>query len=56
MAAQGYGGAPIVVIGIGHDGAAGLSPEALTHIEQAQVLAGGARHLAFSRIGKGKRC
>ncbi len=38
---------PIVVIGIGHDGAIGLSQEALTHIHQAKVLAGGVRHLAF---------
>lgn len=38
---------PLVVIGIGHDGPAGLSPEALAHIAQARVLAGGKRHLAF---------
>ncbi len=38
---------PLVVIGIGHDGLAGLSPDALKHIEQAEVLAGGVRHLAF---------
>ncbi len=38
---------PLVVIGIGHDGPAGLSPEALDHIARAEVLAGGARHLAF---------
>jgi precorrin-6Y C5,15-methyltransferase (decarboxylating) len=38
---------PLVVIGIGHDGPAGLSPEARDHIARAEVLAGGARHLAF---------
>jgi precorrin-6Y C5,15-methyltransferase (decarboxylating) len=38
---------PLVVIGIGHDGPAGLSPDALDHIARAEVLAGGARHLAF---------
>ncbi len=38
---------PLVVIGIGHDGPAGLSPEAHDHIARAKVLAGGARHLAF---------
>jgi precorrin-6Y C5,15-methyltransferase (decarboxylating) len=38
---------PVVVIGIGHDGPAGLSPEALDHIARAEVLAGGVRHLAF---------
>lgn len=38
---------PLVVIGIGHDGPAGLSPQALDHIARAEVLAGGARHLAF---------
>lgn len=38
---------PLVVIGIGHDGPAGLSPEALDHIARAEVLAGGARHVAF---------
>jgi precorrin-6Y C5,15-methyltransferase (decarboxylating) len=38
---------PVVVIGIGYDGPAGLSPEARDHIARAQVLAGGVRHLAF---------
>ncbi len=38
---------PVVVIGIGHDGPAGLSPEVLAHIARAEVLAGGTRHLAF---------
>jgi precorrin-6Y C5,15-methyltransferase (decarboxylating) len=47
--------APLVVIGIGHDGAAGLSQEALTHIHQAQVLAGGARHLAFFPDWQGEK-
>ncbi|MHB1557037.1 MAG: precorrin-6y C5,15-methyltransferase (decarboxylating) subunit CbiE [Isosphaeraceae bacterium] len=39
-------GEPLVVIGIGHDGPAGLSAEALDHIARARVLAGGSRHLA----------
>jgi precorrin-6Y C5,15-methyltransferase (decarboxylating) len=47
--------APLVVVGIGHDGAAGLSQEALTHIHQAQVLAGGARHLAFFPDWEGEK-
>jgi precorrin-6Y C5,15-methyltransferase (decarboxylating) len=38
---------PLVVVGMGHDGPTGLSPEALDHIARAKVLAGGARHLAF---------
>ncbi len=37
----------LAVIGIGHDGPAGLSPEALDHIARAEILVGGARHLAF---------
>ncbi len=46
---------PLVVIGIGHDGPAGLSPEALDHIARAGVLAGGKRHLAFFPKWKGKK-
>lgn len=46
---------PIMVIGIGHDGPAGLSPEALDHIARAEVLAGGKRHLAFFPKWKGKK-
>lgn len=38
---------PLTVIGIGQDGPAGLSQEALQHVAQARVLAGGKRHLAF---------
>ena len=38
-------GLPLVVVGIGHDGAAGLSPEARAHVEAARILAGGRRHL-----------
>jgi precorrin-6Y C5,15-methyltransferase (decarboxylating) len=47
--------APLVVIGIGHDGPAGLSPDALDHIARAEVLAGGARHLAFFPDWKGEK-
>ena len=46
---------PVVVIGIGHDGPAGLSPDALDHIARAEVLAGGKRHLAFFPKWKGKK-
>ena len=37
----------LVVVGIGHDGPDGLASEALSQIAQAEVLAGGKRHLAF---------
>jgi len=39
--------APLVVVGIGHDGLMGLSPEARAHVETARVLAGGRRNLDF---------
>ncbi len=35
------------VIGIGEDGLDGLSPRCRKYVEEAEVLAGGARHLAF---------
>jgi precorrin-6Y C5,15-methyltransferase (decarboxylating) len=38
---------PLVVVGIGQDGPAGLSPEARANVASAQVLAGGRRQLAF---------
>ena len=38
---------PLVVVGIGHDGPAGLSREAREHLAHAAVLAGGRRHLDF---------
>jgi precorrin-6B C5,15-methyltransferase / cobalt-precorrin-6B C5,C15-methyltransferase len=37
----------LVVIGMGHDGPDGLTLEARAQIAQAEVLAGGKRHLAF---------
>jgi precorrin-6Y C5,15-methyltransferase (decarboxylating) len=40
-------GHPMVVVGIGHDGPAGLSAEARAHVAAARVLAGGRRHLDF---------
>lgn len=46
---------PLVVIGIGHDGPAGLSPDALDHIARAEVLAGGKRHLAFFSDWNGEK-
>lgn len=45
----------LVVIGIGHDGPAGLSPEALDHIARAELLAGGVRHLAFFPDWQGEK-
>jgi precorrin-6Y C5,15-methyltransferase (decarboxylating) len=38
---------PLVVVGIGHDGPAGLSAEARAHVADARALAGGRRHLDF---------
>ena len=38
---------PLVVVGIGHDGPAGLSAEARAHVAAARILAGGRRHLDF---------
>lgn len=43
------------VIGIGEDGLAGVSPAARTLIEGAEVLAGGARHLAMIPPGAAER-
>jgi precorrin-6Y C5,15-methyltransferase (decarboxylating) len=40
-------GHSLAIVGIGHDGPAGLSPEARAHIEVAGLLAGGCRHLNF---------
>lgn len=45
----------ITVIGIGEDGWDGLSPIARSLIEQAEVLAGGARHLALVPESKAER-
>jgi precorrin-6Y C5,15-methyltransferase (decarboxylating) len=44
----------LVVVGIGHDGPAGLSAEARAHVDAARVLAGGRRHLAFFREWHGE--
>jgi precorrin-6Y C5,15-methyltransferase (decarboxylating) len=46
---------PLVVIGIGHDGPAGLSPDALDHIARAEILAGGVRHLAYFPDWRGEK-
>ncbi|MGE3804832.1 MAG: precorrin-6y C5,15-methyltransferase (decarboxylating) subunit CbiE, partial [Gemmataceae bacterium] len=37
----------LVVVGIGADGAAGLSPEARAHVARAELLAGGKRQLDY---------
>jgi precorrin-6B C5,15-methyltransferase / cobalt-precorrin-6B C5,C15-methyltransferase len=46
---------PLAVIGIGPDGRATLSPEALDHIRRARVLAGGKRHLGYFADFLGER-
>lgn len=37
----------LTIVGIGNDGASGLSADARAHVESARVLAGGKRHLDF---------
>jgi precorrin-6Y C5,15-methyltransferase (decarboxylating) len=48
-------GHPLVVVGIGHDGPAGLSAEARAHLAAARALAGGRRHLDFFPEWQGER-
>jgi precorrin-6Y C5,15-methyltransferase (decarboxylating) len=48
-------GEPLVVVGIGHDGPAGLAPQARAHVAAARVLAGGRRHLDFFADWPGER-
>jgi precorrin-6Y C5,15-methyltransferase (decarboxylating) len=48
-------GHPLVVVGIGHDGPRGLTPEALGRVEAARVLAGGRRHLDFFPHWQGEK-
>lgn len=45
----------IRVIGIGENGAAGLSQETLEHIERADLLVGGERQLAFFKAFAGEK-
>ena len=45
----------LAVVGIGEDGLAGLSPAARALVAEAQVLAGGARHLAMVPAGAAER-
>jgi precorrin-6Y C5,15-methyltransferase (decarboxylating) len=45
----------LAVIGIGEDGLDGVAPAARTLIETAEVLVGGARHLAMVPEGKAER-
>ncbi|MDH4226064.1 MAG: precorrin-6y C5,15-methyltransferase (decarboxylating) subunit CbiE [Deltaproteobacteria bacterium] len=46
---------PVTVVGVGDDGCAGLSSRAVNAVAQAQVLAGGERHLAFFPQFQGKK-
>ncbi|HMF15701.1 MAG TPA: precorrin-6y C5,15-methyltransferase (decarboxylating) subunit CbiE [Gemmataceae bacterium] len=46
---------PVVVIGLGAEGPASLSPPALDHIRRAGILAGGQRHLELFPDWKGER-
>src|ERR1700740_1621944 len=43
------------IVGIGEDGLAGLSPIADAVVAQAELLVGGARHLAMVPVGSAKR-
>lgn len=45
----------LTIIGMGEEGLDGLSPAARKHIEQAQTLVGGARHLAKVSNGTAER-
>jgi precorrin-6Y C5,15-methyltransferase (decarboxylating) len=49
------GKGPIYIIGIGADGAAGLRPDLLDAIHQADFLAGGERHLRAFAMARGER-
>jgi precorrin-6Y C5,15-methyltransferase (decarboxylating) len=46
---------PVVIVGIGLEGPAGLRPEVLDAVKSADFLAGGARHLDFFPDFRGKR-
>jgi precorrin-6Y C5,15-methyltransferase (decarboxylating) len=48
-------GHSLVVLGIGHDGVAGLTPDGRAHVAAARILAGGRRHLAFFPEWAGER-
>jgi precorrin-6Y C5,15-methyltransferase (decarboxylating) len=45
----------LAVVGIGEDGLPGLAPAARTIVETAEVLVGGARHLAMAPTGDAER-
>jgi precorrin-6B C5,15-methyltransferase / cobalt-precorrin-6B C5,C15-methyltransferase len=47
LAGTGLCPSPVIVLGVGDDGADGLPASALGEIERADVLCGGERHLAF---------
>src|SRR5437016_5797726 len=46
---------PLVVVGIGLDGPAGLGPQARAALARADIFAGAKRHLAFSPDFVGER-
>jgi precorrin-6Y C5,15-methyltransferase (decarboxylating) len=46
---------PLIVVGIGHDGPAGLSPEARARVDAARVLGGGRRHLDYFPNWRGEK-
>jgi precorrin-6Y C5,15-methyltransferase (decarboxylating) len=47
--------APILIVGLGAEGPAGLRPELILQVEGADFLAAGARHLAFFPGARGER-
>src|SRR5437764_4849966 len=55
MIALNHPGRWLSIVGIGEDGVAGLSPAARAVVEGAELLVGGARHLAFVEGGAAER-
>ena len=47
--------APLIVVGIGHDGPKGLLPATLRHVDAAAILAGGRRQLDFFPNWRGEK-
>jgi precorrin-6Y C5,15-methyltransferase (decarboxylating) len=55
MTAMNHPGRWLSILGIGEDGLAGLSPAARALLDRAELLVGGARHLAFVPAGAAER-